>query len=61
MSQVPGFGHVTSYFYCTLFHSPLVEERVHRNKVTFHNRHHVFKLLCGFSLRHMTREVYSNP
>jgi hypothetical protein len=24
MSQVPGLGHVTSYFYSTLFHSPLV-------------------------------------
>jgi hypothetical protein len=24
MSQVPGFGHVTSYFHSTLFHSPLV-------------------------------------
>ena len=24
MSQVPGLGHVTSYFHSTLFHSPLV-------------------------------------
>jgi hypothetical protein len=24
MSQVPGFGHVTSCFYSTLFQSPLV-------------------------------------
>ena len=24
MSQVPGLGHVTSYFHFTLFHSPLV-------------------------------------
>ena len=24
MSQVPGLGHVASYFYSTLFHSPLV-------------------------------------
>jgi hypothetical protein len=25
MSQVPGLGHVTSYRYSTLFHSPLVD------------------------------------
>jgi hypothetical protein len=24
MSQVPGLGHVTSYFHSMLFHSPLV-------------------------------------
>jgi hypothetical protein len=24
MSQVPGLGHVTSFFYSTLFHFPLV-------------------------------------
>jgi hypothetical protein len=27
MSQVPGLGHVTSYFHSTLFRSPLVVDK----------------------------------